>query len=79
MDGLIRKIIIGPDPKNAMAYYVGINAGKDKVSDILDDDEALHKFGKRRYLIFVQSEEGETKLWKVIEDTPCIIEFDLNF
>ena len=27
MDGLIRKIIIGRDPKDAMAYYVGMRAG----------------------------------------------------
>lgn len=80
MEGLIRKIIIGPDPKNAMAYYVGMSMKNgDRVSDILDDDAALHKFGKRRYLVYVQNDEGEKKLWKVIEDTPCMIEFDLNF
>ena len=27
-EGLIRKIIIGRDPKDAMAYYVGMRAGE---------------------------------------------------
>ena len=27
MEGLIRKIIIGRDPKDGMAYYVGMKAG----------------------------------------------------
>ena len=35
MEGLIRKIIIGRDPKDAMAYYVGMNAGRGKVSAIV--------------------------------------------
>ena len=28
MEGLIRKIIIGTDPKDGMAYYVGMRAGR---------------------------------------------------
>lgn len=79
MEGLIRKIIIGPDPKNAMAYYVGMKAGDNKVSAIFDDDRLFHKLGLRRYLVYVEDNEGETKLWKVIDDTPTVIEFDLNF
>lgn len=79
MEGLIRKIIIGIDPKNALAYYVGMKAGENEVSAIVDDDRSLHKFGKRRYFVYVQDQEGETKLWKVVEDAPTIIEFDLKF
>jgi len=79
MQGLVRKIIIGRDPKNAMAYYVGMNAGKGGAIDaIIHDDAYLHKFGKSRYLIYVKSEEG-TDLWKSIEEMPCILEYDLNF
>ena len=43
MDGLIRKIIIGKDPKDAMAYYIGMRAGGGKVSTIVMDGEQLHK------------------------------------
>ena len=32
MEGLIRKIVVGRDPKDAMAYYVGMRAGTGKVS-----------------------------------------------
>lgn len=76
--GLIRKIIIGPDPKDAMAYYVGMRAGPRNVTAIITDDEYLHRYSKPRYLIYVEGEEGTT-LWKSVVDTPCVIEYDLNF
>ena len=47
MEGLIRKIIIGKDPKDGMAYYVGMRAGKGTVSAIIEDERHLHKFGLR--------------------------------
>ncbi len=31
MEGLIRKIVIGKEPKNGMAYYVGMRAGGGEV------------------------------------------------
>ena len=39
--GLIRKIIIGRDPKDAMAYFVGMRAGGGEVSAIVMDEEHL--------------------------------------
>ncbi len=61
MEGLIRKIIIGRDPKDAMAYYVGMNAGRGKVSAIVMDDKHLHVHGKKRYPgSTVQQNHGET-------------------
>lgn len=47
MEGLIRKIIVGKDPKNGMAYYIGMRAGDGKVSAILEDDRTLVKYGKK--------------------------------
>lgn len=78
MDGIIRKIIIGRDPKDAMAYYVGMRAGNGEVSAIVLDDRHLHNHGKTRYLVYVQREDGQI-LWKAVDDMPCIIEFDCNF
>jgi hypothetical protein len=78
MSGLIRKIIIGKDPKNGMAYFLGMRAGESCVSAIIQDEAYLHKFGKTRYLVYTGDEEG-TVLWKSIDDMPCILEFDLNF
>ena len=78
MEGLIRKIVIGKEPKDGMAYYIGMRAGKGEVSAILEDDRHLHKFGKKRYLIYIENDEG-TLLWKAVDDMPCMIEFDLNF
>ena len=78
MDGIIRKIIIGRDPKDAMAYYVGMRAGNGEVSAIVLDDKHLHNHGKTRYLVYVQREDGQI-LWKAVDEMPCIIEFDCNF
>tara|TARA_R100001440_G_scaffold719_7_gene2331 strand:- start:7663 stop:7899 length:237 start_codon:yes stop_codon:yes gene_type:complete len=78
MDGLIRKIIIGRDPKDAMAYYIGMRAGDGRVSAIVLDDRHLYNHGKTRYLVYIQKSDGQV-LWKSIEDMPCILEFDLDF
>ena len=78
MEGLIRKIVIGREPKDGMAYYIGMRAGKGEVSAILEDEPHLHKFGKKRYLIYIENEEG-TLLWKVVDEMPCMLEYDLNF
>lgn len=75
---MIRKIVIGRDPKDAMAYYVGMRAGAGKVSAIIEDQAHLHKFSQKRYLIYIENEEG-TMVWKVIEGMPCILEYDLKF
>ena len=78
MEGLIRKIIIGRDPKDAMAYYVGMNAGRGKVSAIVMDEKHLHVHGKKRYLVYLQTDDSQV-LWKSVDDMPCITEFDCNF
>ena len=78
MEGLIRKIIIGQNPKDAMAYYLGMRAGKGEVSAIVFDDESLHRHGINRYLIYIQTDDGQM-LWKSINGMPTILEFDLNF
>lgn len=78
MEGLIRKIVVGKDPKNGMAYYIGMRAGKGNVSAIIMDEEHLYRHKKKRYLIYIE-EEDATLLWKAVDSMPCIIEFDLNF
>ena len=75
---MIRKIVIGRDPKDAMAYYVGMRAGAGKVVSIIQDEAILYKHGKNRYLNYIENEEG-TMLWKSIDDMPCILEYDLKF
>jgi|TARA_R110000851_G_scaffold155137_2_gene297451 hypothetical protein len=78
MEGLIRKIIVGRDPKNGMAYYVGMRAGEGKVSAIVEDERTLVKYAKKRYLVYIENEDGNV-LWKAIDEMPCVIEFDLSF
>ncbi len=78
MEGLIRKIVVGRDPKNGMAYYIGMRAGSGSVSAIVMDEENLYRFQKKRYLIYIEDNDT-TMLWKSIDSMPCILEFDLNF
>ena len=78
MNGVIRKIIIGRDPKDAMAYYVGMRAGSGEVSAIVLDEEQLYRYGAKRYLVYIQNEDGQM-LWKSVDSMPCILEYDLNF
>ena len=78
MDGLIRKIVIGRDPKDAMAYYVGMRAGAGSGSAIVLDDEHLFRYNKKRYLVYLQTDDGQV-LWKSVDEMPCIVEYDLNF
>lgn len=73
--GVIRKIIIGPDPKNAMAYYVGMKVPMGVVDSISIDEREDRSV---RYLVYVSTEEG-IELWKSIEGMPCLIEFNLDF
>lgn len=77
-EGYVRKIVIGEDPKNGMAYYTGMRAGEGKVSAIVLDTEFLHKFAATRYLVYIER-DNETFLWKSIYRMPTIIEYDLNF
>jgi hypothetical protein len=79
MDGIIRKIIIGRDPKDAMAYFVGMRAGNGEVSTIVMDEEHLYRHGKKRYLIYLHQKDDSQVLWKSVDEMPCIIEYDCNF
>lgn len=78
MEGLIRKIVIGEDPKNGMAYYVGMRAGQGNVDSIILDERHLYKYSKTRYLVYIKTEE-DVLLWKAVDSMPCIVEYDLNF
>ena len=85
---LIRKIVIGPNPKDAMAYYVGMKAGPARVCAIKEDEASLYRYNVRRYNVYVQDEdstyiwktvENQPVLWKSVDEMPCIIEYDCNF
>ena len=55
-----------------------MKAGSGKVSAIVLDEEHLYRYNKKRYLVYLQSDDGQV-LWKSVDDMPCIIEFDCNF
>lgn len=76
---IIRKIIIGRDPKNALAYVLGMKAGSGVVSGIMHDDRALHTYGINRYVIYIFQEGEGNIMWKTIDNMPVIVEYDCNF
>jgi hypothetical protein len=76
---LIRKIIIGQNPKDAMAYYVGQRAGESIIDSIVLDERCFVKYGIRRYLVYIYNESEGTMLWKTIDDMPVLIEHDCDF
>jgi hypothetical protein len=75
---MIRKIIVGPNPKDAMAYVVGMRAGTGEVDSIVRDDAALYKYGRTIFRIYIKNDDGVME-WKSIENMPVMLEYDLNF
>tara|TARA_R100000234_G_C4843742_1_gene112204 strand:- start:142 stop:378 length:237 start_codon:yes stop_codon:yes gene_type:complete len=75
---IIRKIVVGPNPKDAMAYFVGMRAGDSRISMIIEDERSMYKYSVRRYEVYVE-DENSTMLWKTIENQPVLIEYDCKF
>ena len=75
---LIRKIVVGPNPNDSMAYYVGMKAGQAKVCAIKEDDAALYRYNVRRYHVYLEYKYS-TYIWKTVENQPILIEYDCNF
>jgi hypothetical protein len=76
---LIRKIIIGTNPKDAMAYYVGQKAGDSVIDSIIQDERCFAKYGIRRYLVYIYNKDEGTMLWKTVDNMPVLIEHDCEF
>ena len=76
---LIRKISVGQNPNDAMAYFVGQKTGDSVVDSIIQDERALALHGIRRYLVYIYNSEKGTMLWKTIDEMPCLIEHDCDF
>lgn len=82
----IRKIVVGPDFKNGMAYSVGQEL-------IRDNDEESPTHGKKkekivriskkdnRYEIWFMTTNGsrEVKLWRHFENMPISVEYNINY
>jgi len=76
---IIRKIVVGADPKNGLAYKLGNTVGQYEIVDIQLDERAQSLYGLERYLIYVQEPAGGIVLWKMVSSCPVMIEFDINF
>lgn len=70
---IIRKIVIGDDPKDGMAFLVGGIGGKNHhIANIVRDKMVLNTFH-----IYVSDGESQ-KRWKEVSGN-YIVEFDLDF
>lgn len=76
---LIRKIVIGQNPKDGMAYYVGMRVGEGKIVVIEFNERDYYKTGNKSYKVYIESKNEGTMLWKEISNMPVIVEYDLNF
>jgi len=77
--GVIRKIVIGLNPKDeGLAFSVGQRFGDKTITDIVEDLNQFHLFGCARFLIYAKiSGESVTVLWKAFERVPVTLEYDL--
>lgn len=76
---LIRKIVIGQNPKDAMAYYVGMRVGDSKIVVIEFNERGYYKTGERSYNIYIEHPQDGNMFWKEVVNMPCIVEYDLYF
>ena len=68
---IIRKLIIGQNPKDALAYVLDMKAGAGHVSAIEFDDRTFLKNGQRCYNVYITGDSG-TMLWKRVENMPTL-------
>ena len=79
--GVIRKIVLGTNPKDGLSFVVGNDRAKDsgeKISLILEDENNYHRFGVVRYWIYYKDKKGTEILWKSFTSVPVTIEYDIN-
>ena len=75
---IIRKIIIGQNPKDAMAYVIDMKAGNGTIAAIEFDERLYETKGDKCYKIYISTSSG-TVLWKRVWNMPVIEENDCHF
>ncbi len=79
--GIIRKIILGADPMQGLAFTVGQEVGQGrefKITRIIEDEVVFYKFGAIEYLVYVESDKTEEEIWKVFKEIPISVEYFLG-
>lgn len=76
--GTIRKLIVGTDPKNGMAFEVGKEfntpEGILKITEIVEDQSHYYFFGNVRYLVYVDKPDKSNCVWKYFERMSVCVE-----
>jgi len=75
---MIRKIIIGTNPKDAMSYYIGMTVNGSTIVQIELDERHLALRNATAYMVYIKNDEGVMP-WKRIEGMPVLIEYDCDF
>lgn len=74
--GKIRKITMGPDPLNGLAFAVDQTKGvPGKIVEIKDDKNYLMQTGREKILVIVENYENVVYVWKEIFNVPFVLEF----
>lgn len=82
LDGKIRKIIIGTNPRSdALVYEIGkrhlVGDYEIFITDIVRDENNYYYFGNLRYIVFASKEKDNSEksfVWKTLENIPLIVE-----
>lgn len=78
MEQPIRKLICGMNPKDGFAFVVGQKVyGGGVIHAIAVDGRAEQLYGRSRFLIYVENEDGII-LWKAVDNLPVIVEYDIE-
>ena len=72
---IIRKIVVGINPKDAMVFFVGMRAGGGEVVDIRESDGIS---GSVSYEVWIEADDS-SYIWKKIQGLPVLIEYDCHF
>jgi hypothetical protein len=82
MSGIVRKILVGPNPMNSMCYTCGNTLklkqeGKDCIFAI---HEIIRDSNTGETKVYVRNSENEVYLWKSFsEEVPVSFEYNLDF
>lgn len=78
--GVIRKIIVGTNPKDdGLVFSVDQTFGNNTITNIIEDVNDFFIFGSKSYLVYVKiKDKPGSVLWKKFERVPVTIEYDLS-
>lgn len=71
---IIRKITIGPDPKDGLYYIVGnrVFKGAFQITTIIEQDEG------NVFCVYIKKDGVGELMWKKISGVPVVVDYDVD-